>query len=229
MASPYPYQYDAQFMTYIGQIMRVFSGFQVRMDDNNFRTVPVRYGNMSRIVATVLNKRDSLSNQVLPMFSVSVDSIQPDPSRKRSHHHVDAVAYETVDGTKKVAERLVGPPLTLMTRLDIYASSTTQMFEILEQILLVFNPRVAFQTSNSVFNSDYITELALESIEDQVNYPMGQDSRTIMMSLTFSCPIRLRYPMDLDAPMVEIIKERIFDPDLPNDPLEESVIVDGSV
>lgn len=224
MSTEYPYRFDSQFDKYIGQVMRVFSGFQVYYDDNTLRPVPVRYGSMSRIVASVLNKRDSLHNQALPTMAVNLSSIEPAPDNKRSHHHSDAVTYRDRNGAQKSSERIIGPAFKLNLDVSIYASSVTQMFEILEQILLVFNPRVAFQVDNDAFNSDYITELELVGINDDINTPLGVDNRTVMMTLQFQCPVRLRYPMDFDAPLIETIKARIFDESASEAPIEDFVI-----
>lgn len=214
MATTYPYKYDSQFESYINQIMRVFSGFQVKHGTGTYRRVPVRYGNMSRVVAHVLNNGDSLTNHALPTMSVHMRSLEPDTERKRTHHHIDAVSYTDENGVRRSSERIVGPAFTMGVDVDVYAANTTQLFEILEQVLLVFNPRVTFQTDTDAFNSDYISELSLTGLSDEVQYPLGSEKRTVMYTMSFDCPVRLRYPMDFDASLVETIKARIYGVDI---------------
>lgn len=213
----YPYTFDKQFEKYIGQFMRVFSGFQtkdgvVRNGVNEPRRVPVVYGNMSRVVADVLNKRDYLNNNMIPMMAVNMAGIQPDNERKRSSSHRDVVPVDSTTGTHKVAlERLIGPPFIMNMQVSIYASSMTEMFSILEQILLIFNPRLSIQVDNKVENSDYITEIFLKSIDPEFQHPMGTNKELVMLTLNFDVPIRLRYPYKVDDGLINSIVLQIFE------------------
>lgn len=211
----YPYRYNRQFEKYLSQFKRVLSGFQVRdgVERNGevaTRRVKVVYGSMSRVVASVLNKREGFTNQTLPIIGMHLSGIEKDTQNKKNFHHVDHVAYQNADGDRKSYARLMGPAFNLNVSVDIYASSHEEIFSILEQILLIFNPRVAIQVDNSVFNSDYLTEIILESISNDVNYPTGTDSQIVSQNLTFRLPVRLAYPIDLDAPTIQEITARII-------------------
>lgn len=207
----YPYKYDKQFEKYIGQFMRVFNGFQTkdgvtRDGTDNLKRVPVVYGNMSRIVASVLQKRGTFQNNRIPMMAVNLQSIEIDAERKKSHQHIDSM----MQNTDKAFARLIGPPLNLNMELSIYASSTSELFSIVEQILLVFNPRVTIQVDNNVLNSDYISEISLESINKEIQYPMGTQEQVVMLSMNFKVPVRLRYPHETDAPIIKQIIANIL-------------------
>lgn len=222
----YPFRYNKQIERYLSQFKRVMSGFQVRdgverNGTDNPRQVKVVYGSMSRVVAAVFNRKE-FTNNSLPLIGMHLTGIEKDIENKRNHHHVDHVAYRNADGDPKAYRRLIGPALNLSVQVDIYASSHEEMFSILEQILLIFNPRVTIQIDNSVFNSDYITEIHLESISNDVNYPTGTDRQVVMQSLTFRLPVRLSYPSDLDASVIQQITARIIADS--NDGLGEEII-----
>lgn len=231
MPQLYTYQNDSQVEKYISQFMRAMSGFQVKetYEGLEFRKVPVRYGSMDRIVASVLQGRDSMSNNPVPMMAVHLEGIEKDEDRKVSHHHRDIVAYRKDSGEVASSERIAGPALTLNLELAVYASSTTQLFEIVEQLLLIFNPRITIQTDNDVFNSDYISEIELTSINTDTQYPLGTDHRVVMQTFGFRVPVRLRYPYTVDGNVIETVKANIFDESEQNImTVEETVLNEGS-
>lgn len=208
MTTVYNFRKGDQIERYIGQFMRVFSGFQVQdgVERNNqllTKRVPVVYGNMSRIVATILNKRDFLTNNRIPMIAANMISLEPDPNNKRSPHHVDIRNVKSPNGA--VLNQLSGPAFIMNMELSVYASSTTELFEIVEQILLIFNPRVAIQTSSDLYDSNYITDIALTSIQPEIQYPMGTEQPIVTMSMTFELPIRLKYPRGFSDNIIEQI------------------------
>ena len=214
----YPYRESKQISEYILQFIRVFAGFQVqdgveRNGQYDTRRVPVVYGNMSRVVAEKLNKKDYLTNKKIPMMSANLIGIAPDPSNKKSPHYKEerVVPQNVVDRPTKVIERLSGPPFILTMELAIYASSMTELMTLTEQILLIFNPRVRIQTSSDIYDADYITEISLESIQPEIQYPMGMDKRVCVQVLTFSIPIRLRYPKGFNDKIIENITANIMD------------------
>lgn len=230
----YPYRYAAQFERYIGQFMRVFTGFQTRdgveRDGSyNQKRVPVVYGGMDRIVASVIQERGALKNNRIPIIAVNLEGIEMDPERKMSPNHIDTMPYDD-DGVTNHYTRLIGPPFRMNMSVAIYASSTSEMFSIVEQILLIFNPRVTIYLDNNIINGDYITELTLESIQDEIQYPMGQNHRVVMQSMNFTVPVRLRYPHDGEAGVIEeIIANILIDSENSVEPIEfDQVIITGN-
>lgn len=226
MSTVYPYRSDSQIERYISQFMRAMSGFQVKVghDTDELNRVPVRYGAMHRIVASVLQRRDSFTNNALPLIAVNLSGIQKNEERKISKHHVDSVLYDNC-GSEESLNRVAGPSIELEFELSIYASSSRQLFEISEQIMLVFNPRMAIQIDNSVINSDYITEISLTSINNEIQYPLGTEDQTVMQSFTFNVPARLRYPFTVTDTLIKEIRNKIFDDTAENVvELEELVI-----
>lgn len=213
--SLYPYRESKQFERYIGQFLRVFSGFQVPTGrtisgETETKRVPVVYGAMDRITASILNNRETFTNHKLPLLAAVMTGIEIDTENKAPTRHVDYVGTRGLSPNGNVIERIMGLPLIMNMDVSIYASSSTEMFLILEQILLIFNPRVAIQIDSSAENPDYITDISLESISPEIQYPMGGDRRTIMLTLSFSVPIRLSYPRGKDNNYIDTIKQNIM-------------------
>ena len=216
MVAVYEYRRGDQLEKYIGQFMRIFSGFQVedgveRDGTRNRKRVPVVYGNMSRITASILTNRDHLSAASLPIMAANMMSLTPDPSNKKTPHHRDERSMRTATNYTRydVVDRLTGPAFIMNMELSIYASSTTELFDIVEQILLIFNPRVAIQTSSSVVDSSYITDVSLVEIRPEIQYPMGTENQTVVMTLVFDVPVRLKYPQGFNDNIIEQIVQNV--------------------
>lgn len=210
MAEIYEYRRGEQLERHIGQFMRVFAGFQVsdgvqRNGSYLTKKVPVVYGNMSRIVASILSKRDFLANQTLPIMAVNMSGLSPDLDNRRTQHYRDERVVSKPDGKLGVLERLTGPAFIMNMELSVYASSTTELFDIIEQIVLIFNPRVAIQTSSDLYDADYITEISLTGFQPEMMYPMGTDKPVVMMTLQFEMPMRFKYPKGFGDKIIEQI------------------------
>lgn len=210
--SLYPYRESKQFERYIGQFMRVFSGFQVptgRNSGQDIKRIPVVYGAMDRVVASILNNRETFTNHKLPIIACVMTGLTIDENNKAPNKHRDYIGSRGYgDGT--VTERIMGLPLIMNMDVSIYASSSTEMFLILEQILLIFNPRVTIQIDSSANNADYLTDIILEGIQPEIDYPMGGNNRTVMLTLNFSIPVRLSYPRGKNSNYIDTVKQNIL-------------------
>lgn len=206
----YPYRSGQQFKRAISQFMRVFSGFQVPVNEE-MRRIPVVYGGMDRVVASVLQQRDHLTNQRIPMFAVNLTGMSIDVNNKRSPKHIDSIATVDPITSRKAVTRMIGPPYLLNFEVNIIASSNTELYEILEQVLLIFNPRVSIFLDSVAKNSDFITEIILENVQSEIQYPMGTDNRLVQMGLTFNVPMRLRYPYEEKDNIIKDIRINLLD------------------
>lgn len=201
-AIPYTYRYSGQFRRYISQFLRIFSGLQVQYDvdrnkdgTNDFKTVKVYYGDMSRIVAKVLQKHSSFPATTLPLLAGYMQGLEIAQQNKKAPYHTDSVSYtQTSTNTPQYMKRQMGVFYTIQMGLDIYASNMDQLFQILEQVLLLFNPRLTIQKSSDIFDWSYLTQVELTGINNEINYPMGNDAQVVMMSLEFSFDAMLNFP-----------------------------------
>ena len=89
--------------------------------------------------------------------------------------------------------------------LTIYASNTDQLHQILEQILLIFDPVVQIQKNDAAWDWTKISQVELVGINNEENYPISTDRRIINWSLNFMMPIYLSAPLDLKNNVVDSI------------------------
>ncbi|WGH49810.1 hypothetical protein [Alishewanella phage vB_AspM_Slickus01] len=203
----YPYRKSEQIERYIGQFIRVFSGFQIPTSSTNatLKRIPIVYSTMDRVTASLLNNRETFTNKKLPIMSVNMTNISNDPRRKLPNTHVDEISVGDL-----FYDRLTGIPFILEMEVNIYADSTTQLLEIFENIVLLFHPRVAIQIDSHLTSNEYITEITLDSINPEIQYPLGQSERVVMMALSFNLPIVMRFPVGEKSEMIKTIKQRIM-------------------
>ncbi|MCI4410583.1 MAG: hypothetical protein JHC38_02795 [Thiotrichales bacterium] len=211
----YPFTAGNQIKTYISQIMRVFSGFQYDKGDGTLGRIPLVYGGMQRVVAGVLSSTGNIHQaQRAPIMALNMSGIELLAEGKRSPLHEEYVPNLAVDPTARTAaSRIIGPSFQLGIELGVYASSITELFEIVEQILLIFNPRVTINVDTTVASGAYLTEISLVSIEPEISYPLGQDASVAMITLNFSVPIRLRYPHGNDDIIIKSITSNVMSSD----------------
>lgn len=215
----YPVRYDRQFEKYIGQFMRAISGLQVengveRSGSKNTRRVDVVWGGMDRVVASIMSKRnDHLVNSRLPIIGVSLSGIVPSAESRVSPYWNEPMPKRRVQSPPEkptAINRMVGSMFIMNLDASIYASSTSELFMILEQMLAIFNPRLVIQSDTDIVNADYITSVSLESIQPEITFPLGQSAQECMMTLGFSVPVRLRYPLERDSEVLEKIKVNVM-------------------
>jgi len=219
MPIPYTYHYTGQFKRLIGQFLRIFSGIQVQAGVdrtgtgvNDMRAVSVVYGNSDRIINALNQNQGTFTAQRIPIISAYLNGIGLADEYRVSRHHQENITYKnSADGQYHQVSKIVGAPYQMNMTLYIYASSTDQMFQILEQILLWFNPSIDFQKSSNILDSAYITQCTLTGIQDQTNFPMGQNRRIIQQNLTFSFIAWLQYPYTDAAGVIQDIITNIHD------------------
>jgi len=214
MTTVYPYRSGQQIERMIGQFNRVFAGFQVRdgVDRTNenipqFYRVPVVYGAMDRITASIINKRGYFaSNRPLPIISINNTGFVYDTTRKQSASHVDMLMK---DANGNSVSRILGVPMRVNMEVNIMASSKSELYELLEQILLIFNPRVTFTLSSDLANPDYLSEITLDSINPEMAYPLSTQMESSVMGLQFSFPTRIQYPHGTINSIIHQIEQNI--------------------
>jgi hypothetical protein len=109
----------------------------------------------------------------------------------------------------KTVSQLRPVPYRVNLEVAIYASNTDQHFQMLEQILILFNPGVQIQISDSTFDMTKITTMELMGIRFEQNYPSAADRRIIQTTLDFSFPIYLSAPAQVKSNFINTIYARI--------------------
>lgn len=192
-----------QLKQWILQFSNIFAGLQVETgkgaDGQKTRiTVPINYATQDRAVAWITNRFTSSASFALPMMAVHMSAINLAPTRRKGVGVVDRRAYLPRDGVYptdgKVLERLMPIPYDLDMTLAIYASNTDQAFQMVEQILMLFDPCINLQKSESAVDWTRISTVELTGVSSEQTVPTGAEKRTIIWSFTFSLPIWLSPP-----------------------------------
>jgi len=202
------YFYDGQVRKYVTQAIRLFSNFSIRDVDGELRRIPVLYGNLSKEVASILNDNSENKFPSAPRMSVYITALEQDRSRTSDYSFVSKVnvterqfdpvqnEYLATRGKNYTVERLMPTPYILRINLDIWTTNTDQKLQVLEQLLVLFNPTLEIQKSDNFIDWTSLTIVNLDSISysNQVTGSSTGDDIDIA-SLSFSIPIWLTAPV----------------------------------
>jgi hypothetical protein len=206
------YFYDRQIRRYIQQFIRLFSGFSVQMGVNDaklpiFQTVPVRYGDINRMAAHITRENSENIVNTVPFISCYVTSLDMAPNMRTYQNHVEKVqVYEkkldtttgtTTDelGNRYTIERYAPVPYTLVMNCDIWTSNTDQKLQLLEQIMVLFNPTLNIHTTDNPFDWSSLSFVEMtNSVWSSRNVGSGIDDIVDASTLTFSMPIYINPP-----------------------------------
>ena len=219
------YHYGRRIEKHLYAFLRIFSGFKVRSSvdrdgDGNYdeRTCPVHYGEMSRIVANVLRKNNTWTAYKLPLISGVLTSIELNPENRRSNFHEENVArLRETDGSRVVNRKIMGIPYRANVDLSLWCSNNDQMMQLLEQILLLFSPRLSMQVSENLIDWAYISEVELLSVASESNVPAGVDEQTLIYTLSFIFDFWLDFPQIEQTNIINEIITNIKDNTIQSD------------
>lgn len=198
MSTVYNYNHDYQIEKYTLQVTRAMSGFQVKADlQGNLKRVPVAFGAPERIVAAINSKEDKFTNYSVPMMGIMLTSFDMNPDRMYSSHHSDALTYRNELNEHKQLNRTVGVPIELSYEVAVYASSITQLLELVEQISLTFYDGITIQKSNDITDSNYRSKLRLAGIGSNISYPVGMGRNLASVTLSLTMNTMLSYPKSI--------------------------------
>jgi hypothetical protein len=201
--------YDGQIRRYITQFMRVFIGFKYQAGDGEQRHVPVLYGDMTRQVASIIKDNSENKLPTVPRIACYVTGLELDTTRLSDSTFVSKVqirerAYETVDGTRQytteqgagyTVERLMPTPFKLKMKAEIWTSNTDQKLQLLEQILVLFNPSLEVQTTDNYIDWTSLSVVFLSStVFSSRTIPQGVESDIDIATLEFEMPIYISPP-----------------------------------
>jgi hypothetical protein len=206
------YFYDKQLRRYIQQFIRLFSGFTVQMgvsDDKLpiFQQVPVRYGDISRMAAHIQRENSENITNTVPFISCYVTDLNMAPQRRADQQHVDKVQvfekkvnpntgkYENEVGNTYTVERHMPVPYNIIMNCDIWTSNTDQKMQLLEQILVLFNPTLDVRTSNNAFDWSSLAYVEMtNTIWSSRSIGNSVDDIIDVATLTFEIPVYINPP-----------------------------------
>jgi len=242
------YFYDRQIRRYIQQFIRLFSGFSVQMgkDDSGLaemQLVPVRYGDINRMAAHITRENSENIVNTVPFISCYVTNLAMAPELRTLQTHVDKVQviekkrdlvtgdYLNEPGSRYTVERHAPVTYMLSMNCDIWTSNTEQKLQLMEQILVLFNPTLDIKTSSNPFdwsslsyvemkNTTWSTRSIGSSIDDIID----------VASIQFDMPVLINPPAKVkQQKLIHTIINQMYnldDADLDN--FKENTVFDQS-
>jgi hypothetical protein len=199
--------YDGQIRRYTTQMMRILSNFPVKDGKGATKDVPVTYGDLTRQVANIIRENSENKLPSAPRIAVYLTGLELDRDRLTDATYTRSVnirerAYDSENneylnyqGKNYTVERLIPTPYMMRVNADIWATNTDQKLQILEQILVLFNPSLEMQTTDNFIDWTSITVVNLENVQwSNKSIPVGVDSEIDIATLTFSIPIYISPP-----------------------------------
>ena len=199
--------YDGQIRRYITQVIRLMSNFYWKDTEGNLKQVPVTYGDLSRQVANIMRENSENKLPSAPRMAVYVTGLEMDRSRTSDSSFVSKVnireraydannqEYLNEQGKNFTVERLMPTPYTLRVQVDIWSTNTDQKLQILEQILMLFNPSLEIQTTDNFVDWTSLSVVNLEQTQfSNRTIPVGVETEIDVATLAFSTPIYISPP-----------------------------------
>lgn len=226
------YFYDEQIRRYLLQFLRIFSDVKVRTapNENGFQLetrVPIKYGDMSRLVASIINQNTENVVISAPSMAANITGLKLDNKRRSdtmlvSKVHPDSVKfnnqtqeYENEQGNRYTVERYMPVPYIMTMQLDILTTNTDNKLQIWEQISTIFNPSIQLQQHDNPLDWTRVFEVELtDTTWTNRAVPAGSTDDYDTMSLEFKIPIWVNPPaQEKRQRIIEKIITRVFDTD----------------
>lgn len=220
--------YDGQIRRYVTQFMRMFIGFQYQDGDGALRSIPVSYGNLTKQVAQIIKENSENKLPSVPKIACYITGLEYDRNRLADPSFVSKLSlrerdyefdengdpvYGNTQGGGYTVERLMPTPFRLTMRADLWTSNTDQKLQILEQILVLFNPSLEVQTTDNYIDWTSLTvvELTGQTFSSR-SIPQGTEVDIDIASLDFEMPIYISPPVKVKKlGVVQNIVMNMFD------------------
>ena len=209
--------YDKQIRRYLVQVIRLFSNFTVKYGDGTLHQIPVSYGDPDKQAAAIIRQNSENAIQSVPRIAVHITELSLDRSRladatyvgklhmRERNTYIDDVpgsptygqeVYGTGQGKNYTVERIMPTPFKLTLAVDIWSSSTEQKLQILEQILVLFNPSLEIQTTDNYIDWTSLSVLDLTQLRwSSRSVPVGSTDAIDLATLTLEAPIWISPPV----------------------------------
>ena len=232
MAALQQYFYDAQIERFLAQFIRMISGFQVefgadRDGNKTLQRVPVYYGDGSRQVAAIINNMSENALPTTPAMTVYINGVTYDRDRvqdptfvgkmsiRQRYYNEDTQEFENRQGNAFTIERSMPVPYTIDLKVDIWTSNTKQKLQLLEQLMVLFNPGMEIQSTDNYIDWTSLSVVYLESPTwTSRSVPIGTENNIDVATLTFKLPVWISPPAKVKKlGVIEKIVASIHDAD----------------
>lgn len=213
------YFYDGQIRKAQIQFAAIFSELQVKIGKNDFdsstdlMTVPVKIGSADRVVASIMAGNTQNKPVRLPVIATQLLGVEPAydfvKGSNQQHRHTTFPVGGTLPDDGTVVYKLMPFPFKLTMEAAIMASNEYQHQQMLEQILLLFNPDLQIQISDGYNDWTKISTVYLKGVGLETPYPSESERRIIYTTLSFDVLAYLSAPVNLRTNYIKKIKARI--------------------
>lgn len=199
--------YSGQIKRYLTQFMRAMSLFSYKDAKGKLVQVPVRYGDMTRQVANIINKNSENILQSAPFIACYIKDIQFDRARLQDPTFVSKInireraydengqEYLNMQGSNYTVERLMPAPFQVTFGAEIWTTNFDQKVQLYEQIAVLFTPSLEIQTTDNYIDWTSLSVLEIDSSTFETKtIPQGLESGLSVSSITFKSPIWISPP-----------------------------------
>jgi len=202
--------YDGQIRRYVTQFMRIFIGFKYQAGDGTQQSIPVMYGDMTRQVANIIRENSENKLPTVPRIACYITGLEMDTTRLSDPTFVSKVnirerkyfedengnrEYTGAPGKNVTVERIMPTPYVMTVKADIWTSNTDQKLQLLEQILVLFNPSFEIQTTDNYIDWTSLSVVYLTGQQfSSRSIPAGTESDIDICSLDFQIPVWISPP-----------------------------------
>ena len=225
------YFYDEQIRRFLLQFARIFSNFQVEYGRNEegkndtLVRVPVRYGDSSRQAQTIIQQNSANELPSTPLMTFYITDLKYNRAMIQEPNFVSTIqvrqrtydsmtdTYETTQGNAFTIDRIMPVPFELTLNLDVWTSNTNQKMQLLEQILVLFNPSLEIQSTDNYIDWTSLSTLYLDDVTwSSRSIPVGVDNPIDIATLRFKLPMWISSPAKVKKlGVVERIVASIYD------------------
>lgn len=172
-----------------------------------YQKVPVRYGDINRMAAHILKNNSDNTMNTVPFIAVYITELLPSPERRLNPTHTDQVQvyekqYDAASGQfldqmgqTYTIKRHMPVPYDLNVQVDVWTSNTDQKLQLMEQILVLFNPSLDLRNNDNVFDWSRMNFVELiNTVWSVRQVPTGTDDVLDVASMIFNLPIFINPP-----------------------------------
>lgn len=210
--------YEEQLKRYALQFNAIFSGMYVKTGKTDKRDealipVPIIYGSMDRVAAAAVTGHTQNKHIRLPMMSSNIVSFDIANDRMKGTGTINREVYTPLGGMlpddSRVVRKRMPVPYDLTIDLHVYTSNKDQQFQIMEQIMVLFDPILQIQTSDGHIDWSKICTVQLLSINPEENFPPGTESRQIVTTIQFKVDAYFGIPAEVRDDVVRKVLARV--------------------
>lgn len=186
--------------------------------------VPIKYAETSKQASLILVNNSQNAVLTAPAIACYITEMTYNRERMQEPNHIDKIhvrerqfdnetnSYTTNQGQGYTVERHMPVPFDLIVNADLWTTSTDQKLQILEQLLVWFNPSFEIQTNNNFIDWTSLSLVELTNLTfSNRSIPINDDTYDVA-TMTFTIPIWLSPPVKLKKlGVIQTIFANIYD------------------